>query len=291
MVMRSAEDHLVKHEGFIQRFPGLSEALEDMVLHGVITDLRETLWSLVGKGGSSFVSSIRQSETEAGWAIKTPNNADQPMQTLQSFARERDYMQRVSCAPRQTSLVHQNHGYILMEYIEGRTFDDLRETLPHLPLTTRTTIAKKAADNMLDVEAAGLLHCDVKPGNLMLRDNGETVLLDFNAAVETKHVADGDRAIRGTKGYMAPERFKGVISSAGEVYGLGKTFFTTLFTGTVDMIEETTALQPEIVSGAVDSLVSDTCWNGLLKKMLAPDAHARISLLEVAEELLRMSQT
>lgn len=289
MITLPPEDHLLKHEALIQLFPRLPEALEDMVVHGVITDLRTALWSAVGKGGSSFVTRVRQSDAESGWAIKTPKFLDQPVQTLQSFARERDYMGRVTCSPRQNTLVKQDHGYILMEYIEGHTFDDLREKFSCLPLAARAAIAQKTADNMLEVESAGLLHCDVKPGNLMLRDNNDTVILDFNSAVETAHAADVDKKIRGTQGYMAPERFRGVLSRAGEVYGLGKTFFTTLFSGTADMIEETTSLKQGTVNAAVDSVVTDIRWNDLLKEMLTPAPRKRISLSEVAQELSSMS--
>jgi serine/threonine protein kinase len=289
--MSPTEDYLLLHADWLEDFPCLSDALEDMVLHGAIKDVQSALWTLVGKGGFAYVSRIRESKNEQGLAIKTPKYLTRP-KWQKEITWERECMQRVTCAPAVTTLVPQNHGYILMEHLDGQTLHDLHAVLPTYPLAVRTRIAADIAACMQQVEAADLLHCDITPGNVMLRKEGGIALMDFNLAVQ-KSSAATKCSPRGTTGYIAPERKLGILSSAGEVFGLAATLYRSFFGDTSETIAKAVNAGDDAqnrLDEAVDGKVEDARWNALLKQMLKVRMDIRISLEEAAAELAAMAR-
>src|SRR5918993_258472 len=93
--------------------------------------------------------------------------------------------------------------YLVMELLSGR---GLGERLGDGPLSVRdaTTIAGQVAAALAAAHEIGVVHCDVKPGNVMLTPAGAKVL-DFGIAAITWETAGG-RPLYGTPGYLAPER-------------------------------------------------------------------------------------
>lgn len=125
-------------------------------------------------------------------------------------------------------------GHVLvLEHVEGET---LAQRLARAPLTQRE-IAKMGAD-LLDalgtLHAAGILHRDVKPTNVILRPNGDAVLIDLGAALP-----EGDSGTRpaglahtGTPRYMSPEaRAGGRMTPASDLYSLGAVLQEALGSG------------------------------------------------------------
>ncbi|MET0231378.1 MAG: serine/threonine-protein kinase, partial [Rhodanobacteraceae bacterium] len=109
--------------------------------------------------------------------------------------------------------------YLVMEYIEGRALGEHAATLPvdaKLRLVARLCRAVQHAHQRL------VVHRDIKPGNVIVRDDGEPVLLDFGIG---KWLADdaGHTATRVfTPAYAAPEQRRGApATTASDVYGLG----------------------------------------------------------------------
>src|SRR3954451_14724384 len=121
-------------------------------------------------------------------------------------------------------------AYLVMEYVEG---DALSRTLSQVnrltPARTMALIAQ-AADALHAAHEKGIVHRDVKPGNLLVRPNGTLVLTDFgiarSAAVGQLTVAG---SVLGTASYISPEQASGEVATpASDVYALGVAAYQCL---------------------------------------------------------------
>ncbi|GAB2579963.1 hypothetical protein Aab01nite_56170 [Paractinoplanes abujensis] len=124
----------------------------------------------------------------------------------------------------------QQLAFLVMEYVEG---DALSRTLSRVgrltPARTMALIAQ-AADALQAAHANGIVHRDVKPGNLLVRPNGTLVLTDFgiarSALVGQLTVAG---SVLGTASYISPEQASGAVAtSASDVYALGVVAYQCL---------------------------------------------------------------
>ncbi|MGN7918297.1 tetratricopeptide repeat protein [Lysobacter sp. 22409] len=114
--------------------------------------------------------------------------------------------------------------YLVMEYVLGRDLDEYCEQrqpdlLQRLQLFQRICAAVQSAHQRL------IVHCDLKPGNVMVQDDGEPVLLDFGIAQVLDHQAGDDNACYGsfcTPAYASPELLGGArVSVVSDVFALG----------------------------------------------------------------------
>jgi serine/threonine protein kinase len=124
----------------------------------------------------------------------------------------------------------QQLAFLVMEYIEG---DALSRTLSRVgrltPARTMALVAQ-AADALQAAHANGIVHRDVKPGNLLVRPNGTLVLTDFgiarSALVGQLTVAG---SVLGTASYISPEQASGAVATAAsDVYALGVVAYQCL---------------------------------------------------------------
>ena len=120
-------------------------------------------------------------------------------------------------------------AFIVMEYFAG---GDLRKRM-RSPLTLRSALgyALEIARALAAVHEAGVRHRDLKPGNVMVRDDGTLALIDFGLAKQVALTAEvtGAGAIFGTPYYMSPEQGHGEpVDARGDLYSLGVIFFEML---------------------------------------------------------------
>ncbi|MFG1802260.1 protein kinase [Micromonospora carbonacea] len=124
----------------------------------------------------------------------------------------------------------QQIAFLVMEYIEG---DALSSTLGRVGrLTPARTMAllAQAADALHAAHCKGIVHRDVKPGNLLVRPNGTLVLTDFGIA-RSELVAQLTAAgsVLGTASYISPEQATGAVATpASDVYALGVVAYQCL---------------------------------------------------------------
>ncbi|MEV5763317.1 protein kinase [Micromonospora sp. NPDC052213] len=124
----------------------------------------------------------------------------------------------------------QQIAFLVMEYVEG---DALSATLARVgrltPARTMALVAQ-AADALHAAHVKGIVHRDVKPGNLLVRPNGTLVLTDFGIArsdLVAQLTAAG--SVLGTASYISPEQATGgVATSASDVYALGVVAYQCL---------------------------------------------------------------
>ena len=188
--------------------------------------------------------------------------------------------------------------YFSMKLVEGRRLD---EVIKYDPLSPRRAVELiiKLARTVHYAHQRGILHRDIKPGNILIDADGEPHLTDFGLArlVERESTVTGTMAeALGTPSYMAPEQAAGdaaQLTSATDVYGLGAVFYHLLtqrapFVGgtiykTVQLVLETEPQPPRLLNPKVDRDLSTIC----LKCLEKDPQHRYSSALELAEDLER----
>ena len=121
--------------------------------------------------------------------------------------------------------------YLVMEFVEGRTVREyLMDRGGKLPVSEALTIIQQAGDALKIVHGAGLLHRDLKPGNIMRSVDGQIVLIDFGSARENLASLEMSQTEIYTPGYAAPEQHqrRAVRNASTDVYGLAATAYRIL---------------------------------------------------------------
>ena len=109
---------------------------------------------------------------------------------------------------------------VSMEYIDGRTLQELLREKAPLELREASEIAAQLLAGLEAIHAADLVHRDIKPGNVMITRSGRVVLMDFGLAKGAADVREG--SIAGTPAYMAPEQARGAaIDARADIFAAG----------------------------------------------------------------------
>jgi TolB-like protein/Flp pilus assembly protein TadD/predicted Ser/Thr protein kinase len=187
--------------------------------------------------------------------------------------------------------------YFSMKFVEGGQLD---EVVKHTPISIRQAVEliAKVARTVHYAHEHGILHRDIKPGNILLGAKGEPHLTDFGLArlVETESTVTRTLEVLGTPSYMAPEQGAGnntKLTNATDVYGLGAVLYQLLtghppFAGgttyeTIKLLLETEPRAPRLWNSKVERDLSTICL-----KCLEKDPQRRYSsALALAEDLER----
>jgi serine/threonine-protein kinase len=131
--------------------------------------------------------------------------------------------------------VHRDVGFLVMERVRGlsldRLLDERRLRGERFPVVEALDLLVSIADALAVVHKAGLVHRDVKPGNIMLAPGGRVVLMDFGLVLPDADRA-GHRSVAGSLQYMAPEALTGDLAEGTanliDVYALGVVAYELL---------------------------------------------------------------
>ncbi len=125
------------------------------------------------------------------------------------------------------------HHYIASAFVPGKPLDAILKALPEgqrLPLSQAVQIIRDLAEALAYAHQQGVIHRDVKPANVLLRDDGVPLLTDFGLAAradETEKLTQAG-AFLGTAEYMAPEQWRGQAEAKSDQYSLGVLLFELL---------------------------------------------------------------
>ncbi|WP_372450878.1 serine/threonine-protein kinase [Actinoplanes flavus] len=117
--------------------------------------------------------------------------------------------------------------YVVMELVEGRTMADLLSG-NRIPWRLAVLICAQVAAALTAAHARGIVHRDVKPGNVMVSSSG-VKLVDFGISAAIGETDGADGQLLGTPAYLAPERIDGgPVRPAADVYALGLLLYLSL---------------------------------------------------------------
>src|ERR1700730_10878157 len=110
-------------------------------------------------------------------------------------------------------------AYISMEYVDGEDLHSLLRRIGRLPPDKALEIARKLCAGLAAAHGKGVVHRDLKPGNIMLDGQGQLRITDFGLAGVAGEIKD----IRsGTPAYLAPEQRSGrEVTARSDIYALG----------------------------------------------------------------------
>ncbi len=123
-----------------------------------------------------------------------------------------------------------DHSYVVMEYVTGTALDEHASVTNLLPLSKVVEITFKCIRALEYAFQHGVIHRDIKPGNILLSASGETKVSDFGASFQ-QHFAHDTTQISGvgSAGYMPPEQVRmGTLTHQTDIYSLGVTMFRLL---------------------------------------------------------------
>ncbi|OQY21551.1 MAG: hypothetical protein B6I34_07110 [Anaerolineaceae bacterium 4572_32.1] len=150
--------------------------------------------------------------------------------------------------------------YIVMEYVEGQDLNSLLQDGAPLSVNKATDLIIQICAGVGAAHRAGLVHCDLKPQNILLTRDGRVKVVDFGIARALKAKSiDDEQVVWATPQYAAPEQTQGhPLSPAADVYSIGLIFYRML-TGRLPFQGQTTA---ELTRQHADSLPPPlTRWN------------------------------
>src|SRR5262245_10473109 len=187
--------------------------------------------------------------------------------------------------------------YFSMKFVEGGQLDEVIQQRP-ISIRQAVELIAKVARTVHYAHEHGILHRDIKPGNILLDGKGEPHLTDFGLArlVESESTVTRTLEVLGTPSYMAPEQAAGdkaKLTRTTDVYGLGAVLYQLLtghppFAGgttyeTIKLLLESQPRPPRLWNSKIDRDLSTICL-----KCLERDPKRRYSsALEFAEDLER----
>lgn len=195
--------------------------------------------SKLGQGGMGAVFRARKVDLDRRVALKVlPPRYNEDGPFLQRFFREArlaaqlNHPNIVGCID--TGQSH-GHHYIAMEYADGPTLSDILKERGHLPEEEVLDVARQMADALAHAHAKGLIHRDLKPGNIILLPDGTVKLCDMGLAKEVLRRDEDNRITQagmavGTPYYISPEQAQGLdrIDGRADLYSLGATLYHLL---------------------------------------------------------------
>jgi len=263
--------------------------------------------SPLGAGGMGEVYRAKDTRLDRTVAIKAlPAHLAQDPDRLSRFQREAKVLASLNhpCIGAIHGLEEADgHRYLVLEYVEGETLAD-RLKRGAIPVDEALPIAKQIAEALEAAHEKGVIHRDLKPGNIMLTSEGKVKVLDFGLArtadgapstTSTPFNADSPTAtspapihsptipgaIMGTAGYMSPEQARGKpVDKRSDIFSFGCVLYECLtgrrtFDGetTTDVIGAILHKEPDY-----SALPSETPpgIRRLLDRCLAKDRNSRL---------------
>src|SRR5437763_5595033 len=278
---------------------GVKEAVRAATMLGELDDYE--LLEEIGRGGQGVVFRARQKSLNRTVALKVSSLGQWASKAhLKRFRREAEAaasLDHPGIVPIYEVGEREGACYFSMKFVEGGQLDEVVKRAP-MSIRQAAELIAKVARTVHYAHEHGILHRDIKPGNILLDAKGEPLLTDFGLVrlVEAESTITRTREALGTPSYMAPEQAAGEqrkLSNATDVYGLGAVLYQLLtdhppFAGgttyeTIKLLLDTEPRQPRLLNPKIDRDLSTICL-----KCLEKDPQRRYpSALALAEDLER----
>ncbi|MFQ6398576.1 protein kinase domain-containing protein [Nocardia sp. KC 131] len=255
----------------------------------------------IGRGGFGVVYRCTQAALDRTVAVKVLT-AQWNEDNQARFVREQHAMGRLTGHPNIVTVLEAGtteggRPYLVMPYYPLDSVDGWIRKNGALPLDRVLHFGVEISDALESAHRLGIVHRDVKPGNILLTEYGEPALTDFGVA----HIAGGFRTtvgvVTGSPAFTAPEVLEGDDpTSAADVYGLGATLFCAL-TGhaafqrrsgenvVAQFVRITTQPMPDLQGSGIPEDVS-----ALVETAMSRDPHERPSAAGLGESIRQAQQ-
>ncbi|SNQ46846.1 Serine/threonine protein kinase [Frankia canadensis] len=186
---------------------------------------------------------------------------------------------------------HQRH-WIVMELVDADSLGDVIRNHGPLPFDQVAAIGLALTDALAAAHSAGVLHRDVKPGNVLLGRDGRVRLTDFGiAATEGDVTLTGTGALVGSPAYIAPERVRGSSGSpASDLWGLGATLYSAVEGQPPFEGPETYAVLTAVVEGRRRAFRLAGPLRNLLSDLMDRPAEERPDVTEIRRRLIPVAR-
>ena len=183
------------------------------------------------QGGMATLWRVTRTDIDLPLVMKVPFTGwGEATGAIVSFEVEQMILPRLSGphVPRFVAAAFSEQPYLVMERIEGSSLDDLLAG-PRRPHAEVAALGARVAAALHDIHRQHVIHLDVKPGNVMLRDSGEAVMIDFGLSRHDRLpdlLAEETRLPIGTASYIAPEQILGERGDPrSDLFALGAVMY------------------------------------------------------------------
>lgn len=197
---------------------------------GQLLDKRFEVRGLIEKSGMGAVYKAFDCSTRRLVVLKFPplEFEGNPGNSAR-FAREARIIGKLDHPgiPKVIAVAEKSRPYVVMEYVEGETLYDILERSHLLPVREALQFASRLCEILEYMHQQGVFHCDLKPGNILISDDGRPHVLDFGIAKGPAADALGwFSSTFGTPEYMAPEQIQGNgVDGRTDVFSLGAILY------------------------------------------------------------------
>ena len=203
---------------------------------GQIIKERYEITQLLGEGGMSYVYKATDKQLQRTVAIKTlkPNYVEQE-KFVERFKREAQTAANLN-HPNIVQIFDWGIGdepFFVMEYIEGNTLTSIIANKKIVSMNDILFIGAQVASGLQAAHSQGLVHRDIKPGNIMITPQGKVKVTDFGIVSLQNEESDITKtgSILGTASHISPEQAQGKpVSKESDLYSLGTVLYE-LITG------------------------------------------------------------
>jgi hypothetical protein len=245
----------------------------------------------LGRGGMGSVYLAHDTELDRKVALKVPHFRLDDVGAMERFAREARAAATIDhpnvCRVYDVGRVG-DVPYLTMVYVEGPTLADELKAGP-MPARRAAGLARDVARALADAHRRGVVHRDLKPGNILLDPDGRPVVADFGLArraMEALTLTEPGEVL-GTPLYMPPEQLTGdaeQVGPASDVYALGAVLYECLtgrppFAGSRSDVVTRALTQPPPPPGI------DSRLDGIVLKALAKRPADRFGMAAFADAL------
>lgn len=244
----------------------------------------------IGQGGMSRVFRARDSLLHRDVALKIlSHECGSDSERLVQFEREA----RITASFSHPNVVKvysvgkdQGYFYIAMELVSYSSFEDVITRRGRVSESEVLNIGLAVTQGLMAAQGAGLIHRDIKPGNILFAEDGTAKLVDFGLAIVVERDADESGEIWATPYYVAPEKLTGGIEDfRSDLYSLGATLYHALagvppVEASTTSIEELRRLKEKPVDIREASQEISTPTADVINRMLAHDPSDRFDSYE-----------
>ena len=266
-----------------------------------VLDGRYALEMLVGSGGMADVYRAKDQLLERTVAVKILHQQyENDTEFIARFQREAKAAARIT-HPNIVNVfdvgIAEGRHYIVMEYVPGRTLKERIKEEGPVPAAQALEIARQIAGALAQAHANNLVHCDIKPHNILVMPDGNVKVADFGIArAVTESTMTYNDNIMGSVHYFSPEQARGtIITPKSDVYSLGVVLYEMLtgripFDGNTAVSIARKHLEEE--AHPVRSIVPDIppVVEALVTRMMAKDPALRPDSRLLVQDIMRTEQ-